>query len=174
MDLHHKAPADLVRMAAHTRELFERLLADALGHQRTLGTCLYASVLCATVINKFTKSHAVVRGGDGDAGGGLFVDCMGYGHYWVEVLADGQVYVVDITADQFGLPPLIVSPLRSLPAKYVNGDQVNVDEAVAELNREIAVDQDLDHMITDPAGTAQGQVCAGCLTPGTIVQGTDE
>lgn len=137
MTLHHKAPVDLARMAIHTRELFEGLLGNALGHQQTLGTCLYASVLCTVIINKFTDATAVVRGGDGEADGGLFIDWVGHGHYWVEAQIGDEVFVVDITADQFGLPKVIVSPLDDLPARYIPGDQPGVDEAATELRLEI-------------------------------------
>lgn len=48
-----------------------------------------------------------------------------------------QAFVVDITADQFGLPPVIVAPLEDLPAGYIPGEQTSVDFAAAELRQDI-------------------------------------
>ena len=141
MEVHHLAPAELASLAASTREIFERVLAQSQGHQRTLGTCLYAAVLCSVVINRFTNLQAIVRGGDGEADGGLFIDGVGHGHYWVEAREGDQAFIVDITADQFGLPPVIVAPTDDLPARYIPGDQATVDEHAAELRHEIEAEQ---------------------------------
>ncbi|MBF6043382.1 hypothetical protein HBO10_25000 [Pseudomonas sp. WS 5503] len=141
MDVHHLAPPELARLAASSREIFEGILAQSLGHQRTLGTCLYAAVMCAAVINRFTSFQAAVRGGDGDSDGGLYIDWVGHGHYWVEATAGDQAFVVDVTADQFGLPKVVVAPLEDLPARYIPGDQKAVDEHAAELMLEIQSEQ---------------------------------
>ncbi|RMM39294.1 hypothetical protein QO021_28505 (plasmid) [Pseudomonas amygdali pv. lachrymans] len=137
MDAHHLAPPELSRLAESSREIFESILAESLGHQRTPGTCLYATVLCAEVINRFTIFKATVRGGDGESDGGLYIERVGHGHYWVEATAGEQAFVVDVTADQFGLPKVIVAPFADLPARYIPGDQEAVDGHAAELMLEI-------------------------------------
>jgi hypothetical protein len=137
MAAHHLAPPELASLAESSREIFESILAESLGHQRTLGTCLYAAVLCAEVINRFTNFQATVRGGDGELDGGLFIYLIGHGHYWVEATAGEQAFVIDVTADQFGLPKVIVAPFADLPARYIPGDQEAVDGHAAEVMLEI-------------------------------------
>ncbi|QIZ23016.1 Hypothetical protein (plasmid) [Pseudomonas putida] len=137
MKVHHLAPPEVSSLASSTLAVFESLLAQSLGHQRTSGACLYAAVLCKTLINRFTSYQAIVRGGDGEADGGLFIGKVGHGHYWIEASKAGQAFVVDITGDQFGLPPIVVAPLQDLPARYIPGDQATVDAHARELQCEI-------------------------------------
>lgn len=133
--------AELVQIAKDARRTFDVVLAQSLGHQRTAGTCLYAAVLCSLLINRFTAGRASVRGGDGQGDGGLFVDGTGHGHYWVEVETGADSLVVDITGDQFGLPPVTVAPLSALPAKYLPGNQSLVDGHAAQLLMDIEAEQ---------------------------------
>jgi hypothetical protein len=93
-------------------------------------------VLLRAVLEKFTGCQVHVRGGDGCQDGGYVGPDGAHGHYWVEVdsQTDGR-WVVDITADQFGGPPVLV--LRSAEAPgYVAGDQNVVDEQVDMLLKE--------------------------------------
>lgn len=122
--------AEVTRLVAEAREMFVRLLERSLRHSNTKGTCLYAVILCSTLINKFTEHTARIRGGDGLNDGGLFIDNVGHGHYWVEMDVCGTPYIVDITADQFGLSPVIIADYSSLPARYEPGTQEIVDSHV--------------------------------------------
>jgi len=137
MKVHRLAPPEVSSLAISTRAVFESILTQSLGHQRTSGACLYAAVLCKTLINRFTSYQATVRGGDGEADGGLFIGKVGHGHYWIEARKGEQSFIVDITADQFGLPEVIVAPLQDLPARYVPGDQAAVEAHALELQLEI-------------------------------------
>lgn len=122
--------ADVTKLVSDARGMFVRLLETSLSHSNTKGTCLYAVILCSTLINRFTEHTAKIRGGDGVNDGGLFIGPAGHGHYWVEIDVCGTPYVVDITADQFGLPPVIIAEYSSLPARYVPGAQETVDSHV--------------------------------------------
>jgi hypothetical protein len=44
----------------------------------------------------------------------------------------GTPYVVDITADQFGLSPVIIADYPNLPARYESGNQETVDSHVED------------------------------------------
>lgn len=138
--IHETAPTEIVNIALSTRESFSTVLEQSLGHQRTMGACLYAAVLCSKLICRFTSAEAIVRGGDGSGDGGLFIQNTGYGHYWVEARIGQLVLVVDITADQFGLPAVIVAPTSETPAQYIVGDQGTVNQHVGDLLREIEAD----------------------------------
>jgi hypothetical protein len=115
--------AQVTSLVAEAREMFVRMLEMSLSHSSTKGTCLYAVILCSTLINKFTEHTARIRGGDGLYDGGLFIGSAGHGHYWVEMDVCGTPYVVDITADQFGLSPVIIADYPNLPARYEPGNQ---------------------------------------------------
>jgi len=120
-------------IASQAREIFCRLLVDAVGTSQTKGSCLYASVLLSTLINQFGDcTKAVVRGGDGAGDGGYCApDGSWYGHYWVEVAQASNTLVADITADQFGLSPVLVLPMVEAHS-YVAGNQNLVDTHIAE------------------------------------------
>lgn len=124
--------AEVTKLVSDAREMFVRLLETSLSHSNTKGTCLYAVILCSMLINKFTEHPATIRGGDGINDGGLFIGSAGHGHYWIEVDVCGTPHVVDITADQFGLPPVIIADCSSLPARYEPGTQETVDRHVHE------------------------------------------
>lgn len=118
-----------------TRGIFEKVLSSSMSTSDTTGSCLYASVLVAKSVEKWTPFSAVVRGG-----GPLEGPALGYydgsawqGHYWVEVqLQDEPVAVVDITADQFGGPPVQVLAWAHASDRYRAGEQAAVDEAVQD------------------------------------------
>lgn len=108
---------------------------DRLGHPNAAGCCLYAAVLVLVTVQRFELGTARVRGGAGeDNNGTLGADGLWHGHYWVEVAdAQGHAFVVDITADQFGHPPVRVIPAPDAAASYRAGEQSTVDQAVQEL-----------------------------------------
>lgn len=123
---------DIETVAASARKIFEASLAQCLGHQDTIGTCLFGAVLCAKMINQFTAAIAIVRGGDGESDGGLFIGAVGYGHYWVEAETADSTFVIDVTGDQFGLEPVVVALAADCPATYVPGCQETVDRHIRE------------------------------------------
>lgn len=119
------------------RTVYESMLHSSLGHGRMNGTCLYAAILCEALLRKFASLDPIIRGGDGEGDGGLVIEGAPHGHYWVEVEYQGRIHVVDITADQFGLAPLVFAPKDSTPAAYVAGDQASVDAHVREMMSKI-------------------------------------
>ena len=128
---------DLWELAWDTRELFARVLQNSLGTTSTRGTCAYASVVRGSTVGKLLPCETVVRGGDGTDDGGYFdLAGRGHGHYWVEVRAagdPGRAWVVDITADQFGGPQVVVVDMPAAGRSYRPGRQDLVDEGLAEL-----------------------------------------
>ena len=99
-------------LCSSIRGIFEHVLAVE-KIAGTAGTCLYGSILLQQALDRFGNCEAVVRGGDG-AGDGGAQDKAGawHGHYWVEGRTkDGKPFLADITADQFGWPPVVVLPL---------------------------------------------------------------
>ena len=87
------------------------------------------------------KYAPYIRGGDGDKDGGCRDTAGGMrGHYWVEVtLADGTCGVADITADQFGHPPIRWLPLPGAATLQQPGRQNLVDASVRDVDDEIAI-----------------------------------
>lgn len=98
----------ILSIAQNTRKIFEEMLDHSIGSATTKGTCLYAAFLCAEVIRKFSGFPTRIRGGDGEFKKGINIQGSCHGHYWTEVSVNGCRYIVDITADQFGLPPVLV------------------------------------------------------------------
>lgn len=119
---------DIIRSA---RDIFERLLVDALGTRATGGSCLLASVMLCEMLDHFSSVKTIIRGGGPPDDGGV-MDAHGVirGHYWVELELGDQAFVADITADQFGHAPVVVLPLPAARVQYMPGNQANVDEAV--------------------------------------------
>lgn len=101
----------------------------------TAGSCLYAAILLQMMIRLYCgRDCAVIRGGDGRRDGG-YIDGTGsaHGHYWVEAATDdGERYVLDVTADQFGGPPVVQMPLATASGIYLPGDQRTIDAHVSE------------------------------------------
>lgn len=125
--------SSLMRMVSEARGHFLQMLEASLQHQDTVGTCLFAVVFCSTLINRFTIFTAIIRGGDGEGDGGLLIGDQSHGHYWIEIDVHGKTFIVDITGDQFGLEPVIVSEAGSLTARYVPGCQATVDFHVEDI-----------------------------------------
>lgn len=68
------------------------------------------------------------------------------GHYWVLArLHDSTNIVIDITADQFGHPPVRVIDLSESHHWYVVGQQNIVDEAVHAMAHHLGVSEHLHH-----------------------------
>lgn len=127
----------ITELATSMRDIFARVLQVALGTQETLNTCAYASICLAQALGRFLAVDAIVQGGDGRTDG-AYVDRTGrpHGHYWVRAtdLSDSSRYwCVDITADQFGDEPVVVLTRTQSLSRYVPGDQLVVDEAIAEV-----------------------------------------
>ena len=129
----------LHEITTQARSIHERLLDSSLGHRQTQGSCLHACILLSSMLERFGNCKAVtIRGGDGQGDGG-YVDAAGvwHGHYWIEADDGSGALVMDITADQFGGPAVVV--LRKDEARnYVPGSQVVVDEHVGEENMAFA------------------------------------
>lgn len=72
---------------------------------------------------------------DGRRDGG-YIDAASsaHGHYWAEATDDSGVrYVLeDVSADQFGLPPMVQMSLATASGTYLPGDQHTIDMHVAE------------------------------------------
>ncbi|ENZ78001.1 MULTISPECIES: hypothetical protein [Ralstonia] len=118
-------------LSSSIRGIFERVLAVE-KIAGTAGTCLYGSILLQQALDRFADCETVVRGGDG-AGDGGAQDRTGawHGHYWVEGLTqDGKPFLADITADQFGWPPVVVLPLEEGRERYQPGDDTVCGRAV--------------------------------------------
>lgn len=104
----------------------------------TTGTCLYASFILQLTLKKFGGCDVIVRGGDG-AGDGGAMDSSGSmrGHYWVEgATSQGDAFVADITADQFGFSAVFFDTVDRARSRYVPGDDEVVQYAVRELELE--------------------------------------
>jgi hypothetical protein len=128
-------PATLHEVASALRLVHLRLLQSTLGHLETTGSCLYACVLLQHGLQQFAEVQACVRGGDGVGDGG-HRDPAGVwrGHYWVEAQdRAGTTWVVDITADQFGGPDVVVAECAVVACCYQPGEQAVVDDAVRDL-----------------------------------------
>lgn len=118
------------------RELLVGLLNHSLGDGATAGTCLHAAYLVRESLPILVPGVgvAILGGAGGDAGGCRDSDGVVRGHYWNQVtLPDRTIWVVDVTADQFGHPPTVCVPLERSRHAYQPGDQALVDEHVAEL-----------------------------------------
>lgn len=102
-------PGDSLEMlwdiTSSTRRIHLATLQAALQEESTMGTCLYASVLLASSVNRFSAWSAKVCGGDWVA-----PDGRAFGHYWVRANLNEAAYILDITADQFGEADILVLP----------------------------------------------------------------
>jgi len=126
-------------LATSVRQIFMAILADCNAGSSTKGSCAHATFLIWQCFEKFTSYQCILCGGDG-AEDGAYIDAFGnrHGHYWLQVEADTGAFIVDITADQFGGPPVVVLPLHSND-QYMPGDQALVDEHFNQLSAEIVL-----------------------------------
>jgi len=125
-----------------TRRMLMVLLEASNITDGTKGTCLYACILLEKTLNQFEREGcAMIRGGDGEGDGGYRDDAGDWhGHFWVEATdSDGQGYILDVTADQFGGSETVCLRLdEPSAARYRNGDQTIVDEQVSYLMQEMS------------------------------------
>lgn len=117
----------LFEIAASIREQFIGMLESSIKTKQTQGSCIYACALLKSAYAYFSDFQVLCRGGDGETSG--FRDSSGglHGHYWLAIKTQTDTFIVDITADQFGYPAIIVEEEHSSLA-YVPGDQENIDE----------------------------------------------
>lgn len=127
-------PVTIREIACGARNMHIEAMRSAIGKTSTSGTCLYACVLLAALLKNFARcSEVIIRGGDGNKDGGYWsADGQMHGHYWVEAKVDGMWMLVDITADQFGGPELVIED-REDALQYLAGDQGTVDRHLQEL-----------------------------------------
>ncbi|AHE47381.1 hypothetical protein ACX6B8_005414 [Klebsiella pneumoniae] len=121
-------PHEVVEMS---RRIFENLISSTLKTSDTTGTCMYGSILVSMLLEKFSGVRTRIAGGDGVGDGGIVTPEGMKGHYWVVANVHGMHFIVDITADQFGMDSIIYKGLKDAP-EYVEGHQAVVDEHVAD------------------------------------------
>jgi hypothetical protein len=92
---------------------------------------MYGSILVSMLLEKFSGVRTRIAGGDGVGDGGIVTPEGMKGHYWVVANVHGMHFIVDITADQFGMDSIIYKGLKDAP-EYVEGHQALVDEHVAD------------------------------------------
>jgi hypothetical protein len=142
-DMTQTTLATLVDFASEARRMLEPgLQTSGAGQPLSAGSCLHASVLAASLWNRFHDGGAVVRGGDGELQQGIR-DAQGdwRGHYWCEIALAQDRFIVDITADQFGHEAVRVLPYETASGgQYRAGDQTLVDAVVAELAETVGLD----------------------------------
>ena len=92
---------------------------------------MYGSILVSMLLEKFSGVRTRIAGGDGAGDGGIVTPEGMKGHYWVVANVHGMLFIVDITADQFGMDSIIYKGLKDAP-EYVEGHQALVDEHVAD------------------------------------------
>lgn len=127
----------LLELIHGTRAVYLRALEEALTTRDTTGSCLYACVLLKQALVRFVQVPVAIRGG-GDGVSGYFDGSAWHGHYWLEVTTPHRgVWVVDITADQFGGPAVVVLPLSSSRARYRPEAQQETDAQVADFVEEL-------------------------------------
>ncbi len=129
--------AELREIAYVARRSIEPgLQADGSGSYKSAGACLHACLIVVMLFTNFGNFIPTVRGGSDGAGA---FDTLGNwrGHYWVEIKASsGAMFVVDVTADQFGHDAVVVLPFDEASERYRKGPQAEVDEVFADLLNE--------------------------------------
>lgn len=127
---------ELFHLAKLARQSIEPGLAvDSRGSPVSAGSCLHAALIFMILLKRYGQGVPAVRGG---ADGARDLAGQWRGHYWVEVLMpSGDSFVVDVTADQFGHPPLVVRPLKDANKYYRPGPQAEVDSALLDLAKEM-------------------------------------
>ncbi len=128
-------PHEVVEMS---RRIFEKLISSTLNTSDTTGTCMYGSILVSMLLERFSGVRTRIAGGDGvgDGDGGILTAAGMKGHYWVVANVHGMFFVVDITADQFGMDKIVYKGLKDAP-EYIEGHQITIDEHVHETLHQI-------------------------------------
>jgi hypothetical protein len=96
-------PYEVVEMS---RRIFENLISSTLRHlipQEPACMVRFWSML----LEKFSGVRTRIAGGDGVGDGGIVTPEGMKGHYWVVANVHGMHFIVDITADQFGMDSII-------------------------------------------------------------------
>lgn len=125
---------ELLKIANQTRKIIDPGLQQSQAGTDPSGSCLVCSLVLCFTINKFNLGRADIRGGGDPEFGALDSSGQVRGHYWAEVeMPDGQVFVVDITADQFGYEPIYVELLKDSQLRYRPADQEIIDEHAIEV-----------------------------------------
>ncbi|HBX5859168.1 hypothetical protein ABDC16_00535 (plasmid) [Klebsiella pneumoniae] len=129
----YTSPSEVVEMS---RRIFEKILNSSLQSSDTTGTCMYGSILVSMLLEKFSGVKTRIAGGDGAGDGGIMTPDGMKGHYWVVANIHGMLFVVDITADQFGMDKIVYKGLKEAP-EYVEGFGATIDEHVVETLNQI-------------------------------------
>lgn len=139
----------LWKIASSCRRMHRSVLEAAFGDRSTEGSCLHASVLLASSVNRFSAWRGRVRGGNWISGSGV-----ARGHYWVQANLYEAAYVLDITADQFGQAGVLVLPLAAALA-WQPVEDTNVDEHIQELGLEVLTEKapEIDSRLARPRTT---------------------
>lgn len=131
-------PASILQNIVSTmRGIFEQILLDSISTKDTTGTCLYGCLLLAPALEKFGGATVRIRGGGPPMDGGI-MDPSGrlQGHYWIEASVGEGTYVIDISSDQFGYPPIVMLSLAQSAKRYIPGDQHAVDGHVRQMQHD--------------------------------------
>lgn len=139
----------VVDIAGNIRAIFERMLDSSIGKTETNGACLYAAILLSSALTQFAGARTIICGGGPPMDGGIF-DMEGAcrGHYWVEgESSTGQLFIADISSDQFGYEKVVVLTEAAGRGRYVMGDPRLIAEHVSE---------ELEAIKTDMGGSPEG------------------
>ena len=124
----------LTVIARDTRTLLRTALEQC--EQPIEGSCFFAAELLNAALGNFwipqgENRFSRIEGGDGEQDGGI-IDFEGHchGHYWVRAGNERENFVIDITADQFGLQAVLVLPSLVASDWYQPGAQSNIDAHV--------------------------------------------
>lgn len=117
-------PPELERIAGKVRRFLEGIWPEwhalrgrELPDPLSLGTCQTTSLFLATVLQEHGFDAAVAQGNDPGANEGYCHNGRWHGHAWVTCGG----WIVDISADQFGCPPVSIRPLDD-PAYRTGND----------------------------------------------------
>lgn len=105
---------ELVRIAGEARLFLESIWPEwhalrgrELPDPLSLGTCQTTSLFLARFLQEHGFDAAVAQGNVPAKDEGYFHDDRWHGHAWVECSG----WIVDISADQFGCPPVSIEPI---------------------------------------------------------------
>lgn len=129
------SPQTLLEHVSFMRKVFVRSLEDALKDQDTTNTCAFACALLYVSLSKFLNVEVAFQGGGGSGTGYLDSSDVTHGHYWLKAICRNtqEAWVIDITADQFGGPPVVVQRVADSLSNYIPGDQRTVDENMSQV-----------------------------------------
>lgn len=121
---------ELERIAGDVRRFLESVWPEwhtlrgrALPDPLSLGTCQTTSLFLADVLREHGFEATVAQGNTPVAEEGYFHEGEWHGHAWVECGS----WIVDISADQFGCPPVSIRPLDD--PNYRTGEDTAYESA---------------------------------------------